>query len=104
MTYYKFVQWDAAPVEEMTQYPIYRALAEYDNGNIKPLRNLHLVLDNPHIDRGGWRFILTPYFKRYWVKLRGYGINEYYAMNKTDIRDRFKSYVIEIIEIKSKEF
>lgn len=100
MTYYKFVTWDAIPIEEALKGALPQALQEYDNGNKKPLKELHLVLDNPHVDRGGWRFNVRPYLKCYWVKLRGYGINEYYAINKTDIRKQFGNYVIKIVEIK----
>lgn len=100
MYYYKFVRWDALPIEEVLKGRTPEALKEYDNGNPKPLRDLHLVLDDPYIKIGGWCFHMRPYLKRFWVKLREYGINEYYALNKTDIRKRFGSYVIEIHEIK----
>lgn len=103
MYYYKFTMWDAIPIEEAKQHPTIKAIEEYENGNKKALRNIRPVLDDPHIDRGGWRFDLRPYLKRYWVKLRGYGINEYYALNKTDIRARFGSYVLDIVEIKRPE-
>lgn len=103
MTYYKFTQWDAIPIEEAKQHRTIQAVEEYEHGNKKPLKDLHVVLDDPCIKCGGWCFVLRPYLKRYWVKLRQYGINEYYAMNKTDIRKRFNSYVIEIVEVKHDE-
>lgn len=100
MYYYKFVRWDAAPVEDVLAHPTVKAIEEFEKGNKKPLKERHLVLDEPVIKFGGWCFVLLPYLKRYWVKLRGYGINEFFAMNKTDIRKRFNSAVLEIIEIK----
>ena len=103
MYYYKFVQWDAIPIEDAKQYPTIKAIEEFEKGNQKPLKECHLVLDDPYIKIGGWCFSLRPYLKRYWVKLKGYGINEYYALNKTDIRKKFGSYIIEIIEIRKQE-
>lgn len=100
MTYYKFTQWDVMPIEELKNNPTYKALEEFDKGNKKPLQQRELVLDEPCIKVGGWCILLRPYLKRYWVKLKGYGINEYYAYNKTHIRKRFGSYVLEIIELK----
>lgn len=100
MYYYKFVKWEAAPIEIVKTHTTIRAYEEYENGNKKPLRDLHPVLDEPSIKIGGWCFVVRPLLRRFWVKLKGYGINEYYALNKTDIRRRFNSYVLEIVEIK----
>jgi hypothetical protein len=99
LSYYKFVSWDAIPIENAMQHNTIKAINEYENDNKKPLKDLHIVLDSPYIDFGGWRFNLRPYLKKYWVKLKYYGIQEYYALNKTDIRKEFNSYVIQIIEI-----
>lgn len=103
MFYYKFVRWDAVPIEEAKQSKTVKAYEEYENGNKKALKELHPVLDDPCIKIGGWCFVVRPLLRRYWVKLRGYGISEYYALNKTDIRRRFGSYVIEIIEVKKEK-
>lgn len=103
MYYYKFVRWDAIPEEEAKQHPTVKAFAEYEAGNRDALKNIHCVLDDPHIDFGGWRFDFRPHLKRYWVKLRGYGINEFYALRKTDIRKRFGASVVELVEVKSNE-
>lgn len=99
MYYYKFVQWDASPIEEVLTGRTPAALQAWDDGNKKPLRDLHLVLDAPIIKIGGWAFPLHKYLKRYWIYLRGYGINEFYALNKTDIRKRFGCNVTEIVEV-----
>lgn len=101
MYYYKFVRWDAVPIEEAKQHKTVKAFEEYENGNKKPLKDLHPVFDDPTIKVGGWCFDVRPLLRRYWVKLRGYGINEYYALNKTDIRRHFNSYVLEIVEVKA---
>lgn len=103
MYYYKFTKWDVEPIETVKQDKTIQAYEEYEKGNKKPLKKLAPVLDDPFIKIGGWCFVVRPILKKYWVKLRGYGINEYYALNKTDIRKRFGSYVIEIVEIKQIE-
>lgn len=100
MFYYKFTMWDPIPLEEAKQHKTVKAFEEYENGDKKALKEIHPVLDEPFIKYGGWCFVLRPFLRRYWVKLRGYGINEYYALNKTDIRNRFGSAVLEIIEAK----
>ena len=101
MYYYKFVRWDAIPIEEAKQNQNIKAFEEYENGDKKALKNIHPVLDEPFIKIGGWCFVVRPFLRRYWVKLRGYGICECYALNKTDIRKRFNSYVVEIVEVKN---
>lgn len=101
MYYYKFVRWDAMPIEEAMQHKTIKAVEEFEKGNKKPLKKLHPVYDDPNIKVGGWCFNLRPYLKKYWVKLKCYGIQEYYALNKTDIRKKFNSYVIQIIEVKT---
>lgn len=98
MYYYKFVPWDVAPVEDAKQSKTIKAFEEYENGNKKTLKDLHPVFSEPYIKIGGWCFVVRPLLRRYWVKLRHYGICEYFALNKTDIRKKFGSYVIEIIE------
>lgn len=100
MNYYKFVKWEAAPIETVLQDRIPAALVEYDNGNKKPFNNLQIATTDPYYKRGGWCFSLRPYLRRFWVKTKYYGILEYYAVNKSAIRKELKSDVIEIVEIK----
>lgn len=100
MYYYKFVRWDAAPLEEVKQNSVIKAFEEYENGNKSALKKLHLVMNDPSIKIGGWCFAVRPFLRRFWVKLKQYGICEYFALNKTDIRKKFGSYVIEVIEVK----
>lgn len=103
MHYYKFIPWDAIPTEEALQHPTIKAFLEYEKGDKKALKNIHSVLEDPVIRFGGWCFNLRPFLKRYWVKFREYGIKEFYSLRKTDIRKKFGSYVIEIIEIKKED-
>jgi hypothetical protein len=99
MIYYKFVKWDAIPIENVLKERLPAALAEYDNGNKKPFRDLEIATTDPYFRRGGWCFPIHQYLKRYWVKTKYYGILEYYAVNKTAIRKELKSQVIQIVEI-----
>ena len=99
MQYYKFVKWDVPNVENVLKNPIPLALAEYDKGNKKPFKNMNLATTDPYYKCAGWCFPLWPYLKKYWVKTKDYGILEYFAINKTAIRNELKSQVIKIIEV-----
>ena len=96
MVYYKFVSWEAQPLENVLRAGLPLALAEYDNGNKKPFKDRQIATTDPFYKLGGWCFDLRPYLNRYWVKTKYYGILEYYAVNKTAIRAELKSHVIEI--------
>lgn len=100
MTYYKFVSWDVPPVENVLNNKLPQALKEYDNGNKKPLKDLHIATQTPVYKCAGWCFPYSEYMRRFWVKTKYYGIIEIFALNKTDIRKELKSNVIEIQEIK----
>ena len=102
MLFHKFVKWEAWPLETVMKSTVPAALREYDNGNKKPFQALEICTQNPYFKLGGWAFSLHAYLKRYWVKTKYYGIQEYYAINKTAIRKQLKSDVIEIMEVKAK--
>lgn len=99
MTYYKFVKWEAAPIENVLTDRIPAAMQEYDNGNKKPWNDLQIATTEPYYKRGGWCFPLYKYLRKFWVKTKYYGILEYYAINKTAIRKELKSHVVQIVEI-----
>lgn len=99
MQYWKFVKWDAIPIENALKHRTVKAMQEYDNGNTKPLYDLEIATTDPYIKIGGWCFSLVPYLKKYWVKTKYYGIQEYFAVNKTVIRKELKSGVIKIVEV-----
>lgn len=99
MQYYKFVEWEAIPIENALTARIPAALQEYDKGNKKPWRDLQIATTEPYYKIGGWCFPYREYLTRYWVKTKYYGILEYYAINKTAIRKELKSMVIEIKEV-----
>lgn len=100
MEYYKFVNWDAAPIENVLSGTIPTALRAYDNGDKKPFNGLQIATTTPYYKCGGWCFPLTAYLKKYWVKTKHYGIVEYYAVNKTAIRNEVGSHnVIKIVEV-----
>lgn len=99
MRYYKFVKWDVCPVEKCFSSRIPAALMEYDNGNKKPLQDLHIATQEPIFKIGGWAFPYAEYMRRFWVKTKYYGIIEMYALNKGDIRKELKSGVVQIVEV-----
>ena len=99
MYYYKFVRWEAIPIEHALTDKIPQALQEYDNGNKKPFNALKIATTDPYYKSGGWCFPLSPYLRKYWVKTKYYGILEYYAVNKTAIRKELKSGYIKAVEV-----
>ena len=99
MTYYKFVKWEAAPIETVLTGKIPEALKEYDNGNKKPFNDLQIATTDPYYKIGGWCIPLMPYLHKYWVKTKYYGILEYYAVNKTAVRKELKSHCLKIVEV-----
>lgn len=100
MIYYKFVSWDVPPIENVLHNAIPAALQEYDNGNTKPFNDMQIATTEPYYKIAGWLFDLRPYLRRFWVKTKYYGIQEYWAVNKTAIRRELKSGCIEIVEVK----
>lgn len=99
MKYFQFVQWEPCPIEHALSSTGPRALQAWDNGDKKPLQDMHIATTDPCWRIGGWYFSLTPYLRRYWVKTKYYGIQEYYALCKTDIRRELKSACLEIVEV-----
>lgn len=71
-----------------------------DNGNLQPLKDLHIATQTPVYKCSGWCIPFAEYMRRFWVKTKYYGIIEMYALNKTDIRKELKSNIIEIMEVK----
>lgn len=99
MKYYKFVKWEARPLEEVLKADLPQALMQFDKGNKRPLKDMHIATQEPYFKLGGWAFPYREYLKRFWVKTKYYGILEYFALNKTDIRKDLKSAVLEIVEL-----
>lgn len=99
MKYYKFVSWDVPPVESVMNGKIPAALQAWENGDRKPLKELHIATESPVYKCMGWVFPFAEYMRRFWVKTKYYGIVEMYALNKTDIRKELKSDIIEIVEV-----
>lgn len=99
MKYWCFVNWEPANIAVVMANSIPAALDAYDSGNKKPFLDMKIATTEPFYKCGGWCFDLRPYLKRYWVKTKYYGIQEYYAVNKTAIRNELKSYCMEIVEV-----
>ena len=99
MQYYKFVSHDVPPVENVLVNRIPEALAACDAGDYSKLKELHIATQDPVYRCAGWAFPYREYMRRFWVKIKYYGIIEVYALNRTDIRREYKSEVIKIVEV-----
>ena len=101
MRYYKFVKnWEPRPLEDVMKATIPQALKAYDEGNQQPWKDMNIVTTSPYVDIGGWRFLYSEYLKVFWVKTKYWGIQEYYALNKTAIRKAVGSHnIIKIVEV-----
>lgn len=99
MRYYTFVTWEAIPKENFLKTSIPAAIAAYDAGDKQPLKDLHICTQNPVYRFGGWEMPYRSYLRRFWVKTKYYGIQQYFALNKTDIRKELKSDALEIVEV-----
>lgn len=86
MTHYKFVSWDIPAFETILTGRIPAALLAADNGNLQPLKDLHIATQTPIYKCSGWCIPFAEYMRRFWVK--------------TDIRKELKNNVIEIMEVK----
>ena len=107
MKFYKFVSWEVEEAEAVIKRAkIPAAMIEADKGNYKPLKECYKQylslehLTNPVYKLSGWAFSLREYCRRYWVKVRYYGIMELYAPNKTAVYNILGRYnVLEIHEV-----
>lgn len=99
MKYYKFVSWETPEFKTILSNKLPRALAEYDKGNIQPLKDLHIATQAALYKCSGWAIPYDEYLKKFWIKTKYNGIIEMYAMNKMDIRKELKSKVIKIVEV-----
>lgn len=97
MTHYKFVSWEVQPFENVLDNNLPKALLAADNGNIKPLKDMHIATQNPVYKCAGWAIPYKEYLKRYWVKTKYYGIIEMFSLCKTDIRKELRQYRTEIV-------
>ena len=101
MTYWKFVNWEPAQIETVLQERVPRAMAAFDAGDKKPFSSLRIATTDPTFRLGGWAFDMRPYLRRFWVMVRHYGIKQYWAANRTAIRETLGAYnVLEIVEMK----
>lgn len=72
---------------------------DYDAGDKQPLKDLHICTQEAVCRIGGWEMPYRSYLRRFWVKTKYYGIQQYFALNKTDIRKALKSDALEIVEV-----
>lgn len=101
---YKFVKWEVAPLENYKDTKVYIFMEKLNAGQqlTKEEKNeLFKMLQNYNssVHLMGWCYDFTKYLKLYLVKIKYDGWREVYAFNKTQIRERYKSYVLNIIEL-----
>ena len=106
MTYFKFVSWEPKKIEDVLTARLPQAMAEYDKGNKRPLIEYFHNNENQELLQtgafkiGGWKFLTREYCKRFWVKVKYYGIIQVFAPDRTSIRAAYgKHNVIEIVEV-----
>jgi hypothetical protein len=80
-----FVKWEPIPLEKLKEEHIYKALDLADKGDITMLKS-H-VSSTGFSQTGGYEFDMREHMSRYLVNHKGYGWSEYYAVNKTAIRN-----------------
>ena len=100
--YYKFVNWDVAPFETVKNWQIAQMLDEAEAGDKSRLFEAYKgkALRDKQIRIGGWSFNVGQYLNRYWVNVKHYGIRQYYAVNKTSIREAIGSHnILEIVQV-----
>lgn len=106
----KFVSYDVPALEVVKTAPVPLALEKAENGNTAPFKALYKSifsieqLETPLYRLHGWEFHFDDLCRRYWVKLRYYGIQEFYAPNKSCIYAVLGRHnVIECLEVVNKK-
>jgi hypothetical protein len=109
MNYYHFTTWEPADINGVLQARIPQAMKAANEGDPAPLKALYHegvsieLLQHGTYKLGGWAFNLREYCKRYVVKVRHYGWQEYYALDKTSIYATIGRHnVIEVLEAPTK--
>ena len=106
---YKFVSWETPSLDALKDTFPYRMKEKLLRGEklTKEERyNLFVALYNQDrygIKLMGWYFSFYEYLRRIWVKQKYYGIQEYYAIDKTSVRTHLGHDVIEMIYPDDKE-
>lgn len=97
MHYYR-TKNESVKFDVLLQDEIPSALLSADNGNMRPLRMLHLATTDTAYKKYGWVIPYTPYLKRYFVKTKDNEIIEMYALTKADIKRAIGKSISEIVE------
>ena len=98
MTYIR--KGDPSKLEMFLKKRVPAALIAADNGDLNPLKALHIATETPIYKYLGYYVAFHAYMRRFWVKTRDYGIIEIYSLDKADVRKEFDKYgILEIFEI-----
>lgn len=99
---YKFVKWEPIDFAKLANYreTVLHAKCEAKEPLTRQEKN-HLVFCDyaPVHKYGGWAFDFRPYLRTFWVQTKYYKINQYYASDKTAIRDHLANKGDPIIRI-----
>lgn len=102
---FKFVNWEIPPLEELQDTFAYKIMEKLNN-NEKLTREeknkLCYDIDNGIVKRQGWCFNFRPHLKSFVAKDKYGDWREYYAFDKTSLREQGKKYCLcftKIVEI-----
>ena len=104
---YRFVQHEIPPLEALRDTRIYKVYQKCEDGEKLTRDERDWLFEQfygssygkDRVALHGWMFDWSDKVKRYWVQLKYYGILQYYAIDKTSIRNYFGHQVIKIIEV-----
>lgn len=103
----KFVSWEVPPLENLKDYPEYILRQRLNNGGKLTREDkdwlaehlYHNCFFSTSLPLRGYRFDFSDTVKRYIVNQYGQW-NEYYAPDKTSLRNTLRGKINKIIEVK----
>lgn len=102
---YKFVKWEVSPLKELKGSDIYNLYEKAQKGLLsmedKDVIFKYLQTNSysrTGIPRAGWMFSFKEHLEKYLVKLKEFGWEEVYSINKHSIQKFYGSSGLEIIK------
>lgn len=105
MSVYRFVKHEQMPFEKLAndcKWILHEKLIAEDTLTREEKNELVFSDYAPTYKRGGWAIDFREFLNEYWVETKWYGINKWYAWDKTAIRERLRDNgdpVIKIVEV-----
>ncbi|MCH5227529.1 MAG: molybdenum ABC transporter ATP-binding protein [Muribaculaceae bacterium] len=105
----KFVAWDVPELDTLNESKVYKLRLMLNNGGKLNRSEKNWLTEkinsNTYFKKSvplmGWRFDFSDILKRFFVKQHGY-ILEYYAVDKTSLRNFIYGRIEEIIEVNNR--